>query len=79
MALQSLLINNLIQGEFPIYNMKDQRVGKLIVNIFWEEINMKSNEAFSVFYSVLYVLFIAGLNIRIIKSKDGKNFGGFFV
>ena len=44
--LQGLLVNDLIQGEFPIYNMKDQRVGKLILNIFWEEINMKSNEAF---------------------------------
>jgi len=44
--LQGLLVNDLIQGEFPIYNMKDQRVGKLIVNIFWEEINMKSNEGF---------------------------------
>lgn len=43
--LQGLLVNDLIQGEFPIYNMRDQRVGKLIVNIFWEEINMKSNEA----------------------------------
>jgi len=36
--LKGLLINDLIQGEFPIVNMKNQNVGKIIVNIFWEEI-----------------------------------------
>ena len=42
--LQGLLVNDLIQGEFPIYNMKEQRVGKLIVNIYWEEIKIGSTE-----------------------------------
>ena len=36
--LKGLLINDLVQGEFPIVNMKNQNVGKIIVNIFWEEI-----------------------------------------
>ncbi len=36
--LQGLLINDLIQGEFPIFNMKDEKVGTLIINIIWEEI-----------------------------------------
>jgi Ca2+-binding EF-hand superfamily protein len=36
--LKGLLINDLVQGEFPIVNMKNQKVGKIIVNIFWEEI-----------------------------------------
>jgi Ca2+-binding EF-hand superfamily protein len=42
--LQGLLVNDLIQGEFPINNMKNQRVGKLIVNIIWEEIQVGINE-----------------------------------
>ena len=42
--LQGLLINDLIQGEFPIFNMNDQRVGKLVVNIIWEEIKVGINE-----------------------------------
>ena len=36
--LQGLLINDLIQGEFPIFNMKDEKVGSLVINIIWEEI-----------------------------------------
>lgn len=35
--LQELLIHNLIQGEFPVLNLKNQRVGKLVINIFLEE------------------------------------------
>ncbi len=42
--LQGLLVNDLIQGEFPINNMKNQRVGILIVNIIWEEIQVGVNE-----------------------------------
>ena len=41
--LQSLLINNLIQGEFPIFNMDNERVGKLAINIIWEEIQTGIN------------------------------------
>jgi Ca2+-binding EF-hand superfamily protein len=41
--LQSLLINNLIQGEFPIFNMDNERVGKLAINIIWEEIQIGIN------------------------------------
>ena len=41
--LQGLLINDLIQGEFPIFNMKNQRVGKLAINIIWEEIKVGIN------------------------------------
>ena len=36
--LQGLLINDLIQGEFPIFNMKDEKVGTLVINIIWDEI-----------------------------------------
>ena len=42
--LQGLLINDLIQGDFPIYNMQNERVGKLIINIIWEEIKVGINE-----------------------------------
>ena len=42
--LQGLLVNDLIQGEFPINNMKNQRVGKLVVNIIWEEIQVGVNQ-----------------------------------
>ena len=41
--LQSLLINNLIQGEFPIFNMDNERVGKLAINIIWEEVQTSIN------------------------------------
>ena len=41
--LKGLLINDLVQGEFPIVNMKNQKVGILVVNIFWEEINAGGN------------------------------------
>ena len=42
--LQGLLINDLIQGEFPIYSLKEQKVGTLVVNIIWEEIQIGVNE-----------------------------------
>jgi Ca2+-binding EF-hand superfamily protein len=42
--LQGLLINDLIQGEFPIFNIDNQRVGKLIINIIWEEIKVGVND-----------------------------------
>ena len=38
--LKGLLINDLVQGEFPIVNMDNQKVGLLVINIFWEEINI---------------------------------------
>ena len=44
--LRGLLINNLIQGDFPIVNMHNQQVGVLSVNIFWEEINPAGTEGF---------------------------------
>ena len=36
--LRNLLVNDLIQGEFPIFNLKDEKVGTLVINIIWEEI-----------------------------------------
>ena len=36
--LRGLLSNDLIQGEFPIFNLKDEKVGSLVINIIWEEI-----------------------------------------
>ena len=36
--LIGLLNNDLIQGEFPIFNLKDEKVGTLLINIIWEEI-----------------------------------------
>jgi protein fantom len=44
--LKGLLINDLVQGDFPIVNMNNQKVGILRVNIFWEEINVGGNEIF---------------------------------
>ena len=40
--LKGLLINDLIQGSFPVLNVNNKQVGELVVNIFWEEI-MKNN------------------------------------
>ena len=41
--LKGLLINDLVQGDFPITNMKNQKVGSLLVNIFWEEVLSKAD------------------------------------
>ena len=40
--LKGLLINDLIQGSFPVLNVNNKQVGELVVNIFWEEL-MKNN------------------------------------
>ena len=42
--LKGLLTNDLVQGEFPIFNMDNIRVGKLAINIIWEEIHVGINE-----------------------------------
>ena len=38
--LRGLLANDLVQGEFPIFNLKNEKVGSLVINIIWEEINI---------------------------------------
>ena len=43
--LRGLLANDLVQGEFPIFNLKDEKVGSLIINIIWEEIIIGSQTA----------------------------------
>ena len=45
--LKGLLINDLVQGEFPIVNMNNQNVGLLFVNIFWEETNVGGFEEYN--------------------------------
>ena len=42
--LKGLLINDLVQGEFPIVNMKNEKVGMLNLNIFWDQINTAEEE-----------------------------------
>ena len=42
--LKGLLINDSVQGNFPIINMDNQKVGVLCVNIFWDEMNYGGNE-----------------------------------
>ena len=42
--LKGLLINDLVQGEFPIVNMKNEKIGILNLNIFWEEVNTAVEE-----------------------------------
>lgn len=42
--LKGLLINDLVQGEFPIVNMKNEKVGMLNLNIFWEQVNIAEEE-----------------------------------
>ena len=42
--LKGLLINDSVQGNFPIINMDNQKVGVLCVNIFWDEMNQGGNE-----------------------------------
>ena len=44
--LKGLLINNLVQGQFPIVNINNEKVGLLDVNIFWEEMNVGGNEGY---------------------------------
>ena len=36
--MRGLLANDLVQGEFPIFNLKNEKVGSLVINIIWEEI-----------------------------------------
>ncbi len=38
--LQNLLINDLIQNTFPIHNKKGQISGELVLNIFWEKVEI---------------------------------------
>ena len=42
--LKGLLINDLVQGEFPIVNNNNQKIGILLVNIFWEELHIGGND-----------------------------------
>ena len=42
--LKGLLNNGLVQGEFPIVNKKNEKVGLLNLNIFWEEVNTNDEE-----------------------------------
>ena len=48
--LKGLLLNDLIQGEFSIVNINNQKVGTLIVNIFWEELLIENNEELNLSY-----------------------------
>jgi hypothetical protein len=36
--LRDLIINDLIQNSFPIYNKKNQIAGEVVLNIFWEQV-----------------------------------------
>ena len=51
--LRGLLLNDLIQGEFPIFNLKNEKVGTLVINIIWEEIIL-GNVAGMVRYDEVY-------------------------
>ena len=51
--LRGLLANDLIQGEFPIFNLKNEKVGSLVINIIWEEISL-GNEMTMVKYEEIY-------------------------
>lgn len=42
--LQNLLVNDLIQNTFQIFNKKGQNSGEIIVNIFWEKVEMENNK-----------------------------------
>lgn len=44
--LKGLLNTDLVQGEFPIVNSNNQKIGLLYVNIFWEEANFGENEEY---------------------------------
>ena len=48
--LIGLLNNDLIQGEFPIFNLKDEKVGTLLINIIWEEIALGNEMINSIKY-----------------------------
>ena len=41
--LRGLLANDLIQGDFPLFNLKNEKVGNLVINIIWEEIVIGSS------------------------------------
>jgi hypothetical protein len=42
--LKDLIINNLIQNNFPIYNQNGQYAGEIVINILWEQIAIDSDE-----------------------------------
>lgn len=41
--LQNLLINDLIQNTFPIHNKKGQISGEIVLNIFWEKVEIEDS------------------------------------
>ena len=41
--LRDLIINDLIQNSFPIYNKKGQLSGELVLNIFWEQVSIEDD------------------------------------
>lgn len=43
--LKDLLIHDLIQNSFPIYNKKGQISGNLVMNIFWEQLNIDEDSS----------------------------------
>ena len=42
--LKDLILNNLIQNNFPIYNSNGQFAGELVLNVFWEQVAIDSDE-----------------------------------
>jgi hypothetical protein len=43
--LKDLLLHDLIQNSFPIYNKKNQISGNLVLNIFWEQITIDEDNS----------------------------------
>jgi Ca2+-binding EF-hand superfamily protein len=42
--LKDLILNSLIQNNFPIYNTSGQFAGELVLNVFWEQVAIDSDE-----------------------------------
>lgn len=42
--LHNLLVNDLIQNSFPLFNKKGQNSGEIVLNIFWETVQIDDNK-----------------------------------
>ena len=75
--LKGLLINDLVQGEFPIVNIKNEKVGMLNINIFWEEVNLVGEEEELPYETEAYKDALVLKLAKVLKSK-GLNLDSAF-
>jgi len=88
--LQHLLINDLIQNSFTIYNKRGQAAGEIILNIFWEKVEVETGLNNNILNNITKTNFLGDKNIipyetkaweetLIIKLADVLKYKGFNV